>query len=1678
MLRDSHDASSARYELIGSLGSGGFGAVYEARDARTGQRVAIKELEHTSGEGISRFKHEFRALADCHHPNLVGLRELIEQGGRWKIVMELVPGTDFLSYVTAGDAPHRFDEARLRGALLGVVTGLRALHGYGILHRDLKPSNVRVTPEGRAVLLDFGLVTSIQPEHQSTDALGLGTVAYMAPEQAQGRQLGPEADVYALGVCLFEALTGKLPFEGATPIETLMRKQQGEAPRASSLAPETPDDLDALCSQLLALDPQARPDLRAVHVALTGADPGPIETLAPAARNLEALFSGREAELQNLARALAQTEEGALRVVLVEGESGVGKSELVTEFVRTAQRDHPTMLVLRGRCYENEQVAYKAFDGCIDELAKVLARLSAKDCDALLPLRSALLGQLFPVLRNVRSIARAPREGFSAEPTARRLEAFAALAALLARLAAEHPLVLVVDDLQWADAESFRLLQALFEAPEVPPLLVLATVRPRDELELDVLAHVQALRQRPETSLIEVLGLPPAQARALARKLLAREVDDGWLATLASESEGHPLFLSELVRYAEAHPAAAHGPIKLEDALRARIEHLDPGARALLELVALAARPHGAHVFARALSVGVDDAARTLLSERFLRMRKGAQLGCFHDRIRHAVVELTPRARLASLHRRLAEALAETDDSDASEQARHWDLAGEPERASDAYERAADLALEALAFTRAARLYGRALELREGPADDRRRRLVVQRAHALAGAGQSAEAAALYQEAADRVDGDARIDLRNRAAQHLVLSSQVVPGVAAARALLREMGFVLPRRTLFALLRFLWDAMWVALPRRKRAPPSALGPADPRMRVVYDLSYVTAIVDTRTYLPLNMQAVRRALRGNTRIDAARAASWRGWMRALQGSLAQAVPLLDQARALIEQDAAPAGLAAQWFVEGSAFMAGYDFAESSRRLAQAHRLLEEECPDQVWMLLTVRYHLGSTWYHLGQHALLAANVTRWLASARERNDVMSVALITGMGYGFLRHLLVDAPQRAVRELDDVLAQIPADPYAFPHLGRFVAMTYVLLYEGGGRALAFVEAHEREHGGAFLMRTGSVKNGRRMLRCLAMLSAAAVASEPARASLLADARALTRKLGRRSAFEQGFVELACAQIEALIGDRARARTHARAARALYERGQHGNQRSARYVEGLLEGGERGRAACEAVIAELRAEGWRDPLRALSMAAPLHAHLARDDMPAVLAPRTLVRGRYEVLGTLDPRGIGSVFRARDVHTGRDVALKELTHRGSASLARFKQEFRALQEVQSANLVQLESMFSHEGTWYIAMELIEGQDLLRYVRPAGALDAARLRLSFEGLLEGLIALHDAGFVHRDVRPEKVRVTAEGRVVLLDFGLIARIGDAREVVPVGAPEHAAPEQLTGHVPHPSADVYALGDCLYRALTGRAPHEAASAVELVRKKAAPPASPECPELPALAAHCQVMLSPIASARPSLNALRSALRADDARANIALSALRTPEPVQKVVFTGRAAELSMLDDLFERTTDDGLMLVLVEAASGMGKSALASAFAERVLARHPNGHVLRSRCYESEQLAHRAFDGAVDQLAQLLRGLPTPHVEALMPKRAALLGQLFPVLASVPAVGQASKKGLPADPASRQLGARTCFASLLSNLTRDLELLLVVDDLQWADDDSFRLLDALLAEARALPLTIV
>ena len=350
---------NTRFRVVRQLGAGGMGVVYEVVDRVHDEVVALKTLARTSAAEVYRLKREFRSLADVTHHNLVCLYELFVEEERCFFTMELVKGVNFVDYARAPERP-RTSHDHLVAVFRQLVAGVAALHRRGKLHRDIKPSNVLVTPEGRVVILDFGLVAEIGPAAGEMLYFRGGTPVYMSPEEGLGAPPSEASDWYSVGATLYEALTGTPPFSGA--VLEVMRRKQTEVPTAPvHLARHVTTELSAVCMGLLQRLPADRlsgPEaLRELDHVTRGLAPRPT---AVAAR--EAPFVGRVRQLQSLNDAFQAVLDGRAMAVSVHGPSGIGKSTLVRRFLRslTTRRD---VVVLSGRCYENESVPYKALDG-------------------------------------------------------------------------------------------------------------------------------------------------------------------------------------------------------------------------------------------------------------------------------------------------------------------------------------------------------------------------------------------------------------------------------------------------------------------------------------------------------------------------------------------------------------------------------------------------------------------------------------------------------------------------------------------------------------------------------------------------------------------------------------------------------------------------------------------------------------------------------------------------------------------------------------------------------------------------------------------------------------------------------------------------------------------------------------------------------------------------------------------------------------------------------------------------------------------------------------------------------------------------------------------------------------------------------------------------------------------
>jgi serine/threonine protein kinase len=475
-----------------------------------------------------------------------------------------------------------------------------------------------------------------------------------------------------------------------------------------------------------------------------------------------------------------------------------------------------------------------------------------------------------------------------------------------------------------------------------------------------------------------------------------------------------------------------------------------------------------------------------------------------------------------------------------------------------------------------------------------------------------------------------------------------------------------------------------------------------------------------------------------------------------------------------------------------------------------------------------------------------------------------------------------------------------------------------------------------------------------------------------------------------------------------------------------------------------------------------------------------------------------------------MGVVYEAIDLRSSQRVALKALPEFDPAALYGLKQEFRTLADIRHRNLVRLHELVVTEGeSVFFTMELVDGVDFLHYVcgsppprvdststptvsggrlstRPqadvehvARQVNYNKLRPALRQLVEGLRTLHEAGKLHRDVKPSNVLVTAEGRVVVLDFGVAtdlpraSRGGAHSSGDIVGTPRYMSPEQASGETARAASDLYSVGVLLYEALVGRAPFEGGPFDIMTRKMTlSPPAPSECVEgIPSdLDELCVALLLTDPAKRPRINEVLRILgssrrtRSDPPRRGAAATLI------------GRDAEHRALQKAFDDARTGQPITVRVSGEAGMGKSSLVRSFLDDIVAGGQT-NVLCGRAYERESVPYKAVDGVIDALSQLLVELDGDGEEYVPRGARRPLARLFPVLLRVPSISKQTGTDDDDPKAERRRafqGLRECLASLV----RRRPLVLFIDDVQWGDADSVALLVEVLRQPGAPGLLLL
>ncbi len=1036
-------AQIGRFEILGRVGKGAMGLVFEGVDTTTRARVAIKMITRISPEGVYRFKREFRSLARFQHPNVVSLYELAQENDQLYYTMELVRGVDVMRHLCGPPVsvrPKRYkpckDYDRLRAALRQLATGVDAIHRAGILHRDIKPSNVLVARDGRVVLLDFGLVRDQRIDVNvglTDDGAVLGTPLYMSPEQAVGRNIATPSDWYGVGAIAYHALCGSAPFQGTGVLALLAAKRDEMPPRPRDVVPDIPEDLEALCWDLIQTEQGDRPEAAEILSRLGANGTSEVES------SDSGLFIGRDAELEALHEALRTALSGKPVLALVDGVSGMGKSALVERFLQEITTS-PGTVVLSGKCSERESIPYKALDSVMDVLSDYLrSRSTNSEARALLPRDAHAVARLFPVLLSVPAVALAPqkRGDDRTDPSEQRRRAFAALRELLGRLSDDKRLVIYIDDLQWSDLDSMLLLDAILRHPDAPRMLVVGTFLPGADTGEGPLARLVRSLESPGAEVpIRRIHVGPIGNQAstdLALRMLgSRSRRNRKLAVeVARESEGSPFFVGELVRYARRVEAETDSGedvdklVKLVNVIKHRIERLPADARRLLDVIAVAG---GRVSLGVAVHVAMGDAkdrgtVARLRAEHLVRTHGPTEddsIEIYHDRIRETALKSIAADELPRIHLEIGRALEADSGADAVALSHHFRQAGEDQIATQHTIKAAQQAGEALAFDRAAELYRVALELGALP-EDEVPHLEARLADALANAGHLYDSAKAYLRATDNGSRREHFEWTRRAAEHLLTSGHAEEGRTVLDVVLGSVGLSVPKSNARAIASLVRHRMALSIggTRVRLRHLADIDRAElERVDACWTVSRGLLFTDGIVAADFHARDLRAALRTGEPIRIARSIGFEAQTVAALGGtpkLDKALALLEQASELAEKVDSPYGRGMVHLFEGHIMMHVGLWKKAHDSLRQAVKTLRAHCNYVMPEIEYCEAHASLCLLFMGR----IGELSRIAPALLERSLDRANPYVEGYARGLLGNVVSLAPD-AVDEAREQLA----------------------------------------------------------------------------------------------------------------------------------------------------------------------------------------------------------------------------------------------------------------------------------------------------------------------------------------------------------------------------------------------------------------------------------------------------------------------------------------------------------------------------------------------------------------------------------------------------------------------------------------------------------------------------------
>lgn len=799
--------------LIRLLGRGGMGYVHAAIDLRSTAQVAVKVMRRADAWSIYRFIEEFRWLSHLAHPNLVRLYDAFCEGDVRYFSMELVEGKTVREWFwhRAG-LESRWDD--LRKILGQLASAVHYLHEHGVVHCDIKCSNMMIASKGRAVLLDLGLAIRAGDQNRM-----VGTLQYMAPEITRGDSSSYASDWYSFGVMIYEVATNRFPptqVQCADATETKGFNLDYEKLQAG--LKDCPEDLAALCCELMSLLPGDRPRGADVVRRLNGRQ-------TPSADVEQAVCDGREAELQQIISACYATKNSCSRLVVLQGQSGIGKSTLLRAAIEKLFPEselHNSGLLLSVKCYRQDHTPVRLLNALVQELVIGLQSVSPETWKPALEDRIDAIRQLFPQVQQLlleRSFSTlkslSQRETFSDSLRELGITSFIEWLLQLSRF---RRLIIVVDDAQWADIESLRTLKRLLSHTSGFQGTVVLVDESDERRIMAVCPQGDAAFENgnppfPITE-IELQPLGSSTCEAVLYRL-ARSAEIEMRPTVASDiaarSSGNPFLLQEMFRtyrYYANRREQAGGDWFEDDSQRSvqrRFSMLPRQTESVLQFLAVADQSltfHQLQMVSRIVPHELQSELSLLSSQGWIRSH-GSELESdveiSHEHFRRAILQSLPPDRLHRRHYRMARVLSSESTPAWARIAGHYWAAERYREAAACYLEAARVALATGAALEALEFLQRANHPDAERTASEQRRVKRMTADCLARIGRSQAAAEHYDQMID--DDQSREEttiLRCLSGEQWIRAGHLEQGVARLKIALAELGVVPRRRSRFA----------------------------------------------------------------------------------------------------------------------------------------------------------------------------------------------------------------------------------------------------------------------------------------------------------------------------------------------------------------------------------------------------------------------------------------------------------------------------------------------------------------------------------------------------------------------------------------------------------------------------------------------------------------------------------------------------------------------------------------------------------------------------------------------------------------------------------------------------------------------------------------------------------------